>query len=119
MKINCNDGCLDNYPGQCVKYTGTQINSPLIPQNSDFNVIVNTLVSSINSISGGINDVYISTPTDVLTISSAVLNASYPNAFLGFSVYFTNITGSPTAVYKFSKYDMTNELWISFQGTKV
>lgn len=48
-KINCNDGCLDNYSAECVKYTGATIIDPSIPQNTSLNTIVNTLVNSINN----------------------------------------------------------------------
>lgn len=119
MKINCNDGCLDNYPGNCVKYTGPQISYPSIVQNSTLNDIVNIFATSISTIPGGQNDVYVNTETDVSALTNTYLNTTFPNAFLGFSVHYTNITGNPTAVYRFSKYDMINGLWIYFQGGKV
>lgn len=118
-KINCNDGCLDNFSAACVKYTGTQIDDPLIIQNTNYNDIINILVDKINTIPGGSNDVYNDVATDPVDVNNDSLNTLYPNAFLGFTVHYTNIIGQPTTVFRFSKYDTTNGLWLYFVGQKL
>lgn len=117
MKINCNDGCLDNYSGSCVKYTGTQISNPLIIQNETLNNVINIIVNRINSLPGAA-DTYITTSVDIGTITEASLNALYSDKPVGFSVHYTNLVGSPTLVLRFSKYD-TSGKWIFFQAGKV
>lgn len=80
-KINCNDGCLDNYSGACVKFTAAGILIPNIPQNTNLNDIIN-IYANLKRYRPDIL-----TPQD-----NSQLNADYPTADIGTQIVCTGIS---------------------------
>lgn len=79
-KINCNDGCLDNYSAGCVKYTDTGILRPNIPQNTNLNDVVNIFANLKRY------------RPDILTpLDNNDLNGFYPTADIGTQIICTSV----------------------------
>lgn len=97
-KINCNDGCLDNYSGECVKYTGAALTVPNIPQNTNLNAIINIFAN-----------LRIHRPDILIPQDNASLNTAYASADIGTRV----ICSSINLIYE----KLTATTWFSYAIT--